>query len=115
MMLTKEDENFLKYWSQQRVRRKSIFGAVSAGLPLGVFIAIGLTASLIAASFHRKANPILHNYSSLVITVMVAGLGIVFFITYFSAQHKWEQNELHYQELLKKKELADHLPPSTKN
>ena len=39
----------------------------------------------------------------MIITVMIAGLGIVFFITYFTAQHKWDQNELHYQELLKKK------------
>jgi hypothetical protein len=106
-MLTKEDENFLKYWAQQRSRKKSFFGFVSAGLPLGVFIAVGLTASLIAASFHRKANPILHNYASLIITVMIAGLGILCFITYFSAQHKWEQNELHYQELLKKEKIDD--------
>lgn len=80
---------------------------VSAGLPLGVFIFVGLTASLIAAWYHRKANPILQNYASLVITVLIAGLGIVFFITYFYAQHKWDQNELHYQELLEKKRKQD--------
>jgi hypothetical protein len=102
-MLTQEDENFLKYWSQHRLRKKPFFGMASVGLRLGVFIAIGLALGLVAARFSRKANPVLENYSSLIITVMIAGLGIVLFITYFTGQHKWEQNELHYQELLKKK------------
>lgn len=75
----------------------------SVGLRLGVFIAIGLALALVAARFSRKANPVLENYASLIITVMIAGIGIVFFITYFTGQHKWDQNELHYQELLKKK------------
>jgi len=76
----------------------------SVGLRLGVFIAIGLAVSLVAAKYSRKANPVLENDSSLIITVMIAGLAIVFFITYFMGQHKWDQNELHYQELLRKKE-----------
>lgn len=103
-MLTKEDENFLKYWSEQRQKKKPFFGMASVGLRLGVFIAIGLAASLVAARYSRKANPVLENDASLIITVMIAGLAIVFFITYFTAQHKWDLNELHYQELLKKKE-----------
>jgi hypothetical protein len=59
--------------------------------------------ALVAARYSRKANPVLENHSSLIITVMIAGIGNVFFITYFMGQHKWDQNELHYQELLKKK------------
>jgi uncharacterized membrane protein len=102
-MLTKEDENFLKYWAVQRNTKKAFFGMASVGLRLGVFIAIGLAVSLVAAKFSRKANPVLENDTSLIITVMIAGIAIVFFITYFGAQHKWDQNELHYQELLKKK------------
>jgi hypothetical protein len=104
IMLKKEDEDFIRYWSQQRLRKMSFFWKASLGLPLGVLIVIGLGVSMVAAMFHRKANPILQNESSLVIVVMLAGLGIVFFITYFSAQHKKDLNELHYQELLKKKE-----------
>jgi FtsH-binding integral membrane protein len=69
-----------------------------------MFIAIGLALSLVAATYSRKANPVLENNSSLVITVIIAGLGIVLFITYFSGQHKWDQNEMHYQELLYKKQ-----------
>jgi hypothetical protein len=100
----KEDEDFLKYWSAQRLSKMPFFRKASLGLPLAVFIVIGLAASIVAAMFHRKAAPVLKNETSLIIVVMLAGLGIVVFITYFSAQHKWEQNELYYQELLKKKE-----------
>jgi hypothetical protein len=103
LMLTKEDENFLKYWSGHRLRKRPFFGMASVGLRLGVFIAIGLALAIVAAKFSRKANPVIENNASMIITVMIAGLGIVFFITYFTGQHKWDQNELHYQELLKKK------------
>lgn len=106
-MLTQEDENFLKYWSQHRQKKKPFFGMASLGLRLGVFIVIGLAASLVAANYHRKAGAIIQNYTSLIIMVVIAGLGIVLFITYFTGQHKWDQNELHYQELLRKKKLCD--------
>jgi Ni/Fe-hydrogenase subunit HybB-like protein len=109
MMLTKEDEEFLKYWSEQRQKKKPFFGMASVGLRLGVFIAIGIALSLVAATYSRKANPVLENYTSLIITIIIAGLGIVLFITYFTGQHKWDQNELHYQELLRKKEQQDYM------
>ena len=107
MMLTNEDEKFLEYWSEHRKKKKPFFGMASVGLRLGMFIAIGLALSIVAATFSRKANPVLENDSSLVITVIVAGLGIVLFITYFTGQHKWDQNEMHYQELLYKKQQEE--------
>ena len=104
MMLTNEDERFLDYWSERRQQRKPFFGMASLGLRLGMFIAIGLALSVVAATFNRKANPVLKNDTSLVITIIIAGLGIVLFITYFTGQHKWDQNEMHYQELLYKQQ-----------
>lgn len=108
-MLTKEDENFLRYWSEQRTKKRVFFGTASVGFRWSMIIVIGLAASLYAAKFSRKANPVLENDSSLIITVLIAGLGIVFFITYFTGQHKWDQNELHYQELLRKKKQQDEM------
>jgi uncharacterized membrane protein len=104
VMLTNEDEKFLEYWGEQRRHKRPFFGMAFIGLRLGMFIAVGLALSLVAATYSRKANPVLENYSSLVITVIIAGLGIVLFITYFTGQHKWDQNETHYQELLYKKQ-----------
>lgn len=103
-MLTKEDDNFIKYWSNQRLNKKGFMRKASLGMPLATLIFFGLAISLVAAWFSRKANPVLQDYTSIIITVMLAGFGIVFFISYFSARHKWEMNELHYHELLRKKE-----------
>ena len=103
IMLTQEDEKFLRYWSDQRLRKKQFLSKTSIGLPLGVFIVLATMVSLFSG-WYQKADMVLHEYSSLIIIVLIAGLGIVVFITIFSAQHKWDQNELHYQELLKKKQ-----------
>jgi len=102
-MLTKEDENFLKYWSDQRQRKKQFLSKTSIGLPLGVFIVAATMVSLLTG-WYKRADMVLHEYSSLIIIILLAGVGIVVFITIFSAQHKWDQNELHYQELVKKKQ-----------
>ena len=107
MMLTDEDENFLKYWAERRQTKKPFFGMASVGLRLGMFIAIGIALSIVVATFSRKANPVIENDASIIITIIIAGLGIVLFITYFTGQHKWDQNELHYQELLYKKQKEE--------
>jgi uncharacterized membrane protein YcjF (UPF0283 family) len=103
IMLTKEDENFIQYWSNQRQRKKQFLSKTSIGLPLGVFIVLATMVSLLTG-WYQRADMVLHEYSSLIIVILLAGLGIVVFITIFSAQHKWDQNELHYQELLRKKQ-----------
>ena len=103
-MLTTQEEAFLKYWTEARNDKKKFLRKASIGLPLGVLIVLGLAGSLVAAYFHRKANPILHDYAGVVITVMIAGVAIAFFITLFAAHHKWDQNELYYGELMARKE-----------
>lgn len=102
IMLTQEDENFLRYWADQRLRKKQFLSKTSIGLPMGVFVVLAIFVSVFTG-WYQKADMVLHEYSSLIIVILVAGLGIVVFFTIFSAQHKWDQNELHYQELLKKK------------
>ena len=102
-MLTPEDENFLQYWSGKRLRKRQFLSKTSIGLPLGVFMVLATMISLLAG-WYPRADMVLHEYSSLIIVILIAGVGIVAFITIFSAQHKWDQNELHYQELLKKKQ-----------
>lgn len=105
-MLTQEDEAFLQYWSKQRLQKKKFLRKTSFGLPLGVFIMLATMISLFSG-WYQKADMVLHEYSSLIIVIIIAGIGIVAFITIFSAQHRWDQNELHYQELLRKKQQQD--------
>jgi uncharacterized membrane protein YfcA len=105
-MLAEEDENFIKYWTDQRQRKKQFLRKTSIGLPLGVFIMLATMISVLSG-WYQKADMVLHEYSSLIVVILIACVGIVAFITIFSAQHKWDQNELHYQELLRKKQQQE--------
>ncbi|HEV7622383.1 MAG TPA: hypothetical protein VGO09_11645, partial [Flavisolibacter sp.] len=98
MMLTKEELGFIEYWKVQRLKKKQFLRKLSIGLPLGVFIGAALFVNFLSG-WYKKADMELHSDSSLIIVVLIAILGIIVFITIFSARHKWEQNELHYQEL----------------
>jgi hypothetical protein len=42
--------------------------------------------------------------SSLFPVLLIAGLGIIIFVTVFSVRHKWDINETRYRELMAKKE-----------
>lgn len=109
-MLTKEDEAFIKYWSEQRQRKKQFLRKPSVGLPLAVFMVVATLISLFSG-WYQRADMVLHEYTSLIIVILVACFGIVAFITIFSAQHKWDQNETHYQELMRKKQENNPVQP----
>ncbi|HEU0065373.1 MAG TPA: hypothetical protein VFQ58_10085 [Flavisolibacter sp.] len=104
-MLSSEEEGFLRYWSDQRLRKKQFLRKFSIGLPIAVVIAGALIINLLSG-WYKKADMVLRSNSSILIVILIAIVGIVLFITIFSAHHKWDQNELHYQELLKKKNKA---------
>jgi hypothetical protein len=102
-VLSSEEEGFLRYWSDQRLRKKQFLRKFSIGLPIAVVIAGALIINLLSG-WYKKADMVLRSNSSIFIVILIAIAAIVLFITIFSAHHKWDQNELHYKELLKKKE-----------
>ena len=104
-MLSSEEEGFLRYWSDQRLRKKQFLRKFSIGLPIAVVLAGALIINLLSG-WYKKADMVLRSNSSILIVILIAIVGIVVFITIFSTHHKWDQNELHYQELLKKKNRA---------
>ena len=105
-MLSKNDEDFIKYWEIQRKKKSQFLRKLSIGLPLGVIIVVALVVNFLSC-WYDKADMMLRQNSSVIIVVLIAALGIVVFITVFSARHKWDQNELHYQELMAKRERDD--------
>jgi flagellar basal body-associated protein FliL len=102
-MLTKQDEDFIRYWSQQRMKKKQFLRKISIGLPLGVFLVAALMINFLSG-WYQKADMELHSDSSVIIVVLLAAVAIVVFIVLFSARLKWDQNEQHYLELTKKKD-----------
>jgi ATP/ADP translocase len=104
-MLTKNDEDFIRYWAVQRTQKKRFLNKLSIGLPLAVLIVSALMINFLSG-WYRAADNIIRSNSSVILVVLVAVIAIVIFVTVFSARLKWDQNELHYQELLKRKEDA---------
>jgi membrane protein YdbS with pleckstrin-like domain len=102
-MMTKEDEDFLKYWSVQRQKKKQFLGKLSIGLPLAVLIVAAVVINFLSG-WYVEADKLIRSNASVIIVVLIAGVGIVVFITAFSARHQWDQNEQHYQEILRRKE-----------
>jgi len=101
-MLTKKEEDFIAYWEARRVKKKRSIWQFSFGLPLGVMIVLALFVN-IASGWYKRADMLLRSNASLIITIMIAAIGIVVFISIFSARYQWEQNEQRYMELLNKR------------
>jgi ATP/ADP translocase len=104
-MLSKEQEAFLEYWAHQRLHKKQFVSKLSIGLPLGVLIAAAILINFLSG-WDKRAQMDLSMHTSTIIVVLIAIIGIVLFITIFSAHYRWDQNEVHYQELLAKKEKS---------
>jgi membrane protein YdbS with pleckstrin-like domain len=105
-LLTQHDKDFMRYWEVQRTRKKSFLRKLSIGLPLAVVITISILVNMLSG-WYSKADMVVRSNSSLIIVVLIAGVGIVVFITIFSARHRWEQNEQRYQELLNEEQQMD--------
>ncbi len=111
-MLTPQEEQFINYWEKTRTQKKRSVWQLSIGMPFAVFIVLALFVNMLSG-WNERAEMIIRTNSSVLITILIAGLGIVIFISYFSANYRWEQNEQQYQELLakKKRTAADAATP----
>ncbi len=100
-MLTTEEKDFIVYWKENRDKKKRSLRQYTIGLPMGVLIIAALFANIITG-WHKRAAMVLQSSGSMILTVVIAAIGIVIFITIFSVRHKWEQHEQRYKELLVK-------------
>jgi hypothetical protein len=100
-MLTDEEKSFIRYWEENRLRKKKIWRQLSVGLPLGAALAGAILVSIYSewnpAGAALKFNP------GRMFIVLAGVLLVVVFIVIFSARHRWDQNEQHYKELLVKR------------
>lgn len=101
-MLSAEEERFLNYWADQRLRKKDFLRKFSIGLPLIALASVVFFINFLSG-WYGKADKELRRHSSLLITILVAVIIIIVFVTIFSIKHEWDRNEADYQSLLKKK------------
>lgn len=101
-MFSKEEQDFIKYWEENRNKQKRFFKQIAIGLPFGVLFAVAMFINF-TSGWDKRVNEITKTYpsfKSLIIVLLIAILLIVVFISVFSVKVKWERYEQRYRELL---------------
>ena len=104
IMLNVEEEQFVVYWKENRLKRKKILRQLALGLPLAVLMVVAIFVNFFS-SWYKRAEMVRNemtqkNDASLILVLVVAALLITVFIIIFSVRHKWDINEQRYRELV---------------
>ena len=105
-MFSKEEQDFIKYWEENRIKQKRFFKQIAIGLPFGVLFAVAMFLNF-TSGWDKRVTTITKTYpsfKSLIIVLLIAVLAIVVFISVFSVRVKWEKHEQKYRELLSRTE-----------
>jgi len=103
-MLTEEENGFIGYWENTRLRKKKIWRQLSVGLPLGVILVIAIFVNIFSGWYKRADLEMKKEDSSLILVLLAAALLIVAFVVIFSVRHRWDMNEQKYRELLSRRD-----------
>ena len=102
LMFSKEEQDFIKYWEENRNKQKRFFKQIAIGLPFGVLFAVAMFLNF-TSGWDKRVVSITKTYpsfKSLILVLIIALLAIVVFISVFSVKVKWEKHEQRYRELL---------------
>ena len=112
-MISKEEQEFIKYWEQNRDKQKRFLKQIAIGLPFGVLFAIAMFLNF-TSGWDKRVQEITKTYpsfKSLILVLLIALVGIVVFISVFSVKVKWEKHEQRYRELLSRHESEQQPDP----
>ena len=101
-MYTPEEEAFIKYWSEKRLKKKSVFKQVLIGLPAGIILMVAIFLNFISG-WYKRATMMANADPSIFLILIIAGILIVAFAGVFTSYHRWDINETRYQELINRK------------
>jgi hypothetical protein len=101
-MLSKEENAFILYWEQNRLRRKKIVRQFLLGIPAGLLLVVPIVINL-TSGWYKRADIEANSQDFNPMVLMVALLLIVGFTAIFWQRHKWDQCEQRYQELLNRR------------
>ena len=107
-MLTKEEENFIRYWEKNRLRRKKVVRQFLLGIPIGLLFVIPIVINF-TSGWHKPARVEANSPDFDPRVLFIALLLIVGFVAIFNQRHKWDLYEQRYRELLARqaREAAD--------
>jgi len=102
-MLSKEENDFIRYWEGNRLRQKKVFRQFLVGIPLGLLFVIPTVISL-TSGWYKRADMEANSSDFNPMVLFVALLLIVGFTAIFYQRWKWDQYEQRYRELLAKRD-----------
>lgn len=102
-MLSKEENDFIRYWEANRLRRKKTVRQFLLGIPAGLLIVIPIVINLVSG-WNKGATMEANSQDFNPGVLLVALLLIVGFTAIFWQRHKWDQFEQRYRELLAKRD-----------
>lgn len=100
-MLTQQEQAFIRYWEENRSRRKKVFRQFLVGIPVGLGFTIPILIMVFSGWDKHVSDP--SEDKSLMMVLMIALLLIVGFTAIFYQKYKWDQYEQRYRELLNKR------------
>ena len=100
--LSKDEELFIKYWEENRLKKKRFFKQLLLSLPLGIAIVSGIFINYFSG-WYKRAEMLKNADPSIFITIFIAGIIIIVGIALFTTYFKWDEYEKKYLELLNRK------------
>jgi hypothetical protein len=102
-MLSKEENDFIRFWEANRLRRKKTVRQFLLGIPAGLLIVIPIVVNLLSG-WYKRANMEANSPDFNPAVLLVALLLIVGFTAIFWQRHQWDQYEQRYRELLARRD-----------
>jgi pilus assembly protein TadC len=103
-MLTEEEQKFVKWWQDNRVKEKKLLTQLSVGLPLGIAFGLPILLSVMFRGWYKRMPYV---SGTQLTVILIAVLSIVIFYAIFRMRFKWELHEQHYNELRSKLEKEE--------
>lgn len=110
-MLSKEENDFIRYWEKNRLRQKKLVRQFLVGIPLGLLIVVPTVISL-TSGWYKRAEMEANSADFNPMVLLVALLLIVGFTAIFYQRWKWDQYEQRYRELVARRDREFTGPPS---
>ena len=103
-MLTKKEEDFIKYWESVRRPYSSFSSKLMRGLPMSIIFTFPVLLSValvffLSPEWYTKISQNLNgSFTPIVLSLFLCAL----FFSFFRMHFKWEMNEQLYKELISK-------------
>jgi hypothetical protein len=115
-MLSKQEEDFLKFWAENRLQQKRSLKQFLKGLSSGIAIGVAILL-ILGIGWYSRAN-MEANVTSGPALIIISIVMIAFFMAFMYNNYQWEQKEQRFLELsarkkaLEKKEAESNIDPS---